>query len=186
MKVLVTGAAGFIGFHLSKRLLEEGCQVLGVDSLNDYYDVNLKKDRLGHLPQTSQFLFEHLDLADGDNLRSCVTSFNPEAVVNLAAQAGVRYSLENPLAYVNSNLVGFVNLMEACVRIAGLHHFVFGPSGLSVRGDQEIQRIDCSLLQPPLWHARHRSTVFHCIRALGPSRHGLLQIYRRDPSRSAH
>jgi UDP-glucuronate 4-epimerase len=128
MKVLVTGAAGFIGFHLSKRLLEEGCQVLGVDSLNDYYDVNLKKDRLGHLPQTSQFLFEHLDLADGDNLRSCVTSFNPEAVVNLAAQAGVRYSLENPLAYVNSNLVGFVNLMEACVRIAGLHHFVFASS----------------------------------------------------------
>ena len=128
MKVLVTGAAGFIGFHLSKRLLEEGCQVLGVDSLNDYYDVNLKKDRLGHLPQTSQFLFEHLDLADGDNLRSCVTSFNPEAVVNLAAQAGVRYSLENPLAYVNSNLVGFVNLMEACTRAASLRHFVFASS----------------------------------------------------------
>lgn len=128
MKVLVTGAAGFIGFHLSKRLLQEGCRVLGIDSLSDYYDVNLKKDRLGQLQQTSRFLFEHLDLADGDNLRSCVTSFNPGVVVNLAAQAGVRYSLENPLAYVNSNLVGFVNLMEACVRIAGLRHFVFASS----------------------------------------------------------
>ena len=128
MKVLVTGAAGFIGFHLSKRLLEEGCQVLGIDNLNDYYDVNLKKDRLAQLPQTSRFLFEHLDLADGGNLRSCVTRFNPEAVVNLAAQAGVRYSLENPLAYVNSNLVGFVNLMEGCVRITGLRHFVFASS----------------------------------------------------------
>ena len=128
MKVLVTGSAGFIGFHLSRRLLEEGCQVLGIDNLSDYYDVNLKKDRLAQLPQTSRFLFEHLDLADGDNLRSCVTSFNPEAVVNLAAQAGVRYSLENPLAYVNSNLVGFVNLMEACARITGLRHFVFASS----------------------------------------------------------
>jgi len=111
MKVLLTGTAGFIGFHLTKRLLDEGCQVLGIDNLNDYYDVNLKKARLGQLPETSRFIFDRLDLADGENLRRCVSDFDPEVIVNLAAQAGVRYSMENPLAYVNSNLVGFVNLM---------------------------------------------------------------------------
>jgi UDP-glucuronate 4-epimerase len=127
MKVLVTGAAGFIGFHLTKRLLDEGCQVLGIDNLNEYYDLNLKKARLGQLPETSRFIFEQLDLA-GESLRGCISDFDPEVVVNLAAQAGVRYSLENPLSYVNSNLVGFVNLMEACTRVAGLRHLVFASS----------------------------------------------------------
>ena len=128
MKVLVTGTAGFIGFHLTKRLLDAGCQVAGMDNLNDYYDVNLKKARLAHLPQTARFIFNQLDLADGRNLRHRIESFKPEVVVNLAAQAGVRYSLENPQAYVNSNLVAFVNLMEACARVAGLRHFVFASS----------------------------------------------------------
>jgi UDP-glucuronate 4-epimerase len=128
MRVLVTGAAGFIGFHLSKRLLDEDCQVCGIDNLNSYYDTNLKKARLAQLPRTSRFIFDQLDLADGGNLRSLVVDFQPEVVVNLAAQAGVRYSLENPLAYVNSNLVGFVNLMEACTRAASLRHFVFASS----------------------------------------------------------
>ena len=128
MRVLVTGAAGFIGFHLSKRLLDEDCQVCGIDNLNSYYDTNLKKARLAQLPQTSRFIFDQLDLADGGNLRSLVVDFQPEVVVNLAAQAGVRYSLENPLAYVNSNVVGFVNLMEACIRAASLRHFVFASS----------------------------------------------------------
>jgi UDP-glucuronate 4-epimerase len=128
MRVLVTGAAGFIGFHLSKRLLEEGCTVFGIDNLNDYYDVNLKKDRLVQLQQAPEFTFQQLDLADGRNLSRFVADSDPEVVVNLAAQAGVRYSLENPLAYVNSNLVGFVNLMEACARAASLRHFVFASS----------------------------------------------------------
>jgi len=128
MRVLITGAAGFIGFHLSKRLLDEDCQVLGIDNLNNYYDTNLKKARLAQLPQTSRFIFDQLDLADGGNLCRLVADFEPEVVVNLAAQAGVRYSLENPLAYVNSNLVGFVNLMEACTRAASLRHFVFASS----------------------------------------------------------
>jgi UDP-glucuronate 4-epimerase len=128
MRVLITGAAGFIGFHLSKRLLDEDCQVLGIDNLNNYYDTNLKKARLAQLPQTSRFIFDPLDLAQGENLGRLVADFEPEVVVNLAAQAGVRYSLENPLAYVNSNLVGFVNLMEACIRAAGLRHFVFASS----------------------------------------------------------
>ncbi len=128
MRVLVTGAAGFIGFHLSRRLLDEDCQVFGIDNLNDYYDTNLKKARLAQLPQTSRFIFDQLDLADGGNLCRLVADFEPEVVVNLAAQAGVRYSLENPLAYVNSNVVGFVNLMEACIRAASLRHFVFASS----------------------------------------------------------
>ena len=128
MRVLVTGAAGFIGFHLSKRLLEEGCKVFGIDNLNDYYDVNLKKARLVQLQQVPEFIFQQLDLADGRNLSRFVADSEPEVVVNLAAQAGVRYSLENPLAYVNSNLVGFVNLMEACARAASLRHFVFASS----------------------------------------------------------
>ena len=128
MKVLVTGAAGFIGFHLTKRLLEAGCHVSAIDNLNDYYDVSLKKDRLAQLPQTARFIFNRLDLADAENLRRCIEDFEPEVVVHLAAQAGVRYSLENPLAYVNSNLVGFVNLMESCIQVAGLRHFVFASS----------------------------------------------------------
>ena len=128
MRVLVTGAAGFIGFHLSKRLLDEDCQVFAIDNLNDYYDPNLKKARLAQLPRTSSFFFDQVDLADGGNLSRLVADFEPEVVVNLAAQAGVRYSLENPLAYVNSNLVGFVNLMEACRRIPSLRHFVFASS----------------------------------------------------------
>lgn len=128
MKVLLTGTAGFIGFHLTKRLLEDGFEVSGIDNLNDYYDVGLKKDRLAQLPQTPRFTFNRVDLADNENLRRCIEDFEPEAVVNLAAQAGVRYSLENPLAYVNSNFVGFVNLMEACARVAGLRQFVFASS----------------------------------------------------------
>jgi UDP-glucuronate 4-epimerase len=128
MRVLVTGVAGFIGFHLSKRLLDEGCEVLGIDNLNDYYDVSLKKARLAQLPPTPRFTFNQLDLVDGGNISHLVADFEPEVVVNLAAQAGVRYSLENPLAYVNSNLVGFVNLLEACIRGASLRHFVFASS----------------------------------------------------------
>jgi UDP-glucuronate 4-epimerase len=128
MKVFITGTAGFIGFHLTKRLLEAGCRVSGIDNLNDYYDVNLKKARLAQLPQTVRFTFNHLDLADTENLRRCIEDFAPEVVIHLAAQAGVRYSLKNPLAYVNSNLVGFVNLMETCVHVAGLRHLAFASS----------------------------------------------------------
>ena len=128
MRVLVTGVAGFIGFHLAKRLLHEDCEVFGVDNLNDYYDVGLKQLRLAQLRHEPNFKFELLDLAEGAHLKQFVDASRPEVVVNLAAQAGVRYSLQNPLAYVNSNLVGFVNLLEACVHISSVSHLVFASS----------------------------------------------------------
>src|SRR5260370_11458261 len=111
MRVLVGGGGGFMGFDLSKRLLDEDCQVCGIDNLNSYYDTNLKKARLAQLPRTSRFIFDQLDLADGRNLCRLVADFEPEVIVNLAAQAGGRYSLEDPLASVNSHLVGVVNPM---------------------------------------------------------------------------
>ena len=114
-KILVTGAAGFIGFHLSQRLLERGDQVVGLDNLNNYYDVNLKKDRLEQLLEKPDFSFHLLDLADREGISKLFTQSNFDKVVNLAAQAGVRYSLENPHAYVDSNLVGFVNILEVVV-----------------------------------------------------------------------
>lgn len=128
MKVLITGVAGFIGFHLAERFLRENCDVCGIDNLNDYYDVNLKQARLARLRPAPNFNFELLDLADGANLHRFVDACRPNLVVNLAAQAGVRYSLKNPAAYVNSNLVGFVNLLEACVQARSLEHFVFASS----------------------------------------------------------
>jgi len=126
-KILVTGAAGFIGFHLSKRLLADGFHVLGVDILNDYYDVNIKKDRLKRLGQNPRFSFFQTDLSDLEGMTKIFDSHEIDAVVNLAAQAGVRYSLVNPHAYVESNLVGFVNILECC-RHHHIKHLVFASS----------------------------------------------------------
>jgi len=124
---LVTGAAGFIGFHLSKRLLDEGIRVFGLDNLNDYYDPLLKQDRLEILKKYPDFSLHRVDLADADQLASLFQNNTIDVVVNLAAQAGVRYSLTNPQAYVNSNLVGFVNLLECC-RHHQVKHLVFASS----------------------------------------------------------
>ena len=125
--ILITGTAGFIGFHLANRLLSMGCRVLGVDNLNDYYDVNLKKDRLAILEKHPDFSFFRTDLSDLDELSAIFKSQAVDAVVNLAAQAGVRYSLVNPHAYVQSNLVGFVNILECC-RHNQVRHLVFASS----------------------------------------------------------
>ncbi len=127
MKILVTGAAGFIGFHLAKRLLEEGHDVVGLDNLNNYYDVRLKKDRLAHLLPRPRFTFVLLDLADREGMKKLFEEHRPAVVVHLAAQAGVRYSIENPHAYVDSNLVGFINILEGC-RHQGIQHLVFASS----------------------------------------------------------
>lgn len=125
--VLVTGAAGFIGYHLSRRLLEEGRRVVGIDNLNAYYDVRLKEDRLGQLEGFENFRFIRADLADDGSVSGVFADNSFDAVVNLAAQPGVRYSLENPHAYVQSNVVGFLNLLEGC-RHHGVKHLVFASS----------------------------------------------------------
>ena len=126
-RVLVTGAAGFIGFQLSRRLLNDGVRVTGVDNLNPYYDVQLKQDRLDQIASDDKFTFVNLDLVDRTALEDLFDHNNFDVVVNLAAQAGVRYSLTNPQAYVDSNLVGFVNILECC-RHHQVKHLVFASS----------------------------------------------------------
>jgi UDP-glucuronate 4-epimerase len=127
MKVLVTGSAGFIGAAVSERLLARGDQVIGVDNLDPYYDVELKKARLARLTKRDNFLEARVDIADGATIAGVFSENRPERVVNLAAQAGVRYSLENPQAYVNTNLVGFTNILEGC-RHNGVEHLVYASS----------------------------------------------------------
>ncbi len=127
MKILVTGVAGFIGMHLSKRLLERGDEVVGIDNLNDYYDVQLKHDRLKLLENFDKFTFIKMDIADRDAMAKLFKEQKFNRVMNLAAQAGVRYSLENPLAYVDSNLVGFANILEGC-RHNKVEHLVYASS----------------------------------------------------------
>ena len=114
MKILVTGSAGFIGFHLSKALLDRDDEVIGIDSINDYYDVNLKISRLEILKKYKNFSFKKINLTDREALDKIFDLCRPERVVNLAAQAGVRYSIENPYAYLDSNLTGFLNIIELC------------------------------------------------------------------------
>jgi UDP-glucuronate 4-epimerase len=127
VRVLVTGAAGFIGFHVCQKLLARGDQVIGLDNLNNYYDVTLKKDRLAQLQGNSAFSFHKLDLADREGMSQLFAQTKFDGVVHLAAQAGVRYSIKNPHAYIDSNLVGFVNVLEGC-RHSGVKHLVFASS----------------------------------------------------------
>lgn len=126
-KVLVTGAAGFIGFHLARRLLKDGLHVIGLDNLNPYYDVHLKEARLARLTPQPNFSFRRIDLADKTGLEALFKEESFDGVVNLAAQAGVRYSLTHPHAYVESNLTGFINLLECC-RHHCIRHLVFASS----------------------------------------------------------
>ncbi len=127
MKILVTGVAGFIGYHLTKKLLDLSNRVYGIDNLNNYYDVSLKQARLAKLLPQPKFTFEHLDISDRDAVAKLFANHNFDCVINLAAQAGVRYSLKNPHAYVDSNLVGFTNILEGC-RYSQIKHLLFASS----------------------------------------------------------
>ncbi|PWJ88089.1 UDP-glucuronate 4-epimerase [Oceanotoga teriensis] len=135
-KILVTGGAGFIGFHLSNLLLKNGYNVIGIDNLNDYYDVNLKIDRVKILEKQENYEFIKMDLKDKKNIDELFEKNNFDYVINLAAQAGVRYSIENPYAYVDSNLIGFVNILEAC-RNNPVKHLIYASSS-SVYGGNKV------------------------------------------------
>lgn len=134
---LITGAAGFIGYHLSKRILEQGARVVGYDNMNDYYDVSLKEYRLSFLEKYTGFNFVKGDLADKETLMKVFEQYKPQVVVNLAAQAGVRYSIENPDAYIQSNLVGFANILEAC-RHNPVEHLLYASSSSVYGGNEKI------------------------------------------------
>lgn len=127
MKILVTGAAGFIGANLCQKLLERGDEVLGLDNLNDYYDVSLKEARLSSIRSHERFSFQKLDIADQEEVAAAFKKFSPQRVVNLAAQAGVRYSIQNPYAYTHSNMEGFLSILESC-RNEKVEHLVYASS----------------------------------------------------------
>jgi UDP-glucuronate 4-epimerase len=127
MRILITGAAGFIGFHTSQHLLNRGDSVIGIDNLNDYYDPSLKEARLSRLKNHDNFSFHKIDIIDKEAVDTVFESESPDTVIHLAAQAGVRYSLENPYAYIDSNITGFMNILEAC-RYHPVKHLTFASS----------------------------------------------------------
>jgi UDP-glucuronate 4-epimerase len=149
MKVLVTGAAGFIGMHVAERLLARGDEVVGIDSLNDYYDVSLKEARLARLVGRSGFHFERLDVADAAGLHAVFARERPGAVVHLAAQAGVRYSIDNPLAYGAANLAGFLNVLEAC-RHHPVGHLVYASSSSVYGGNEKMPFSEADAVDHPV------------------------------------
>ncbi len=142
MRILITGCAGFIGFHFSKKMLIEGHKVIGVDNLNNYYDINLKKARIEELKKictkfSSNFIFEKVSLEDNNLLEDVFNQNEPEVVVNLAAQAGVRYSLENPSAYIQANMVGFGNILESCKK-NNIKHLIYASSSSVYGGNTKV------------------------------------------------
>ena len=134
-RILITGAGGFVGYHVSERLLKEGYEVIGIDNLNDYYDVSLKIDRLKKIEDKELFTFIKMDISDKVKLENIFQEYNPNIVINLAAQAGVRYSIENPDVYIQSNIIGFFNILEAC-RHFSVEHLLYASSS-SVYGSNK-------------------------------------------------
>ncbi len=136
-KYFITGSAGFIGFYLAQSLLKQGAEVIGLDNLNDYYEVSLKEERLALLKEHKNFTFIKGDLADKENLLAVFREERPQIVVNLAAQAGVRYSIDNPDAYIQSNIVGFFNILEGC-RFFPVEHLVYASSSSVYGGNEKV------------------------------------------------
>jgi UDP-glucuronate 4-epimerase len=149
MKVLVTGAAGFIGMHVCQHLLARGDEVIGIDNLNDYYDVSLKEARLAQLRQHPNFRFDRIDIADRVELAKLFEQEKLQSVVHLAAQAGVRYSLTNPHAYADSNLIGFVNILEGC-RHAHVQHLVYASSSSVYGGNTKTPFSESDSVDQPV------------------------------------
>jgi UDP-glucuronate 4-epimerase len=149
MKILVTGAAGFIGMHTCLRLLARGDEVVGIDNLNDYYDVRLKEARLARLTGHPGFSFHKLSVEDADGVNAVFASFKPQRVVHLAAQAGVRYSLQNPRAYIDANVVGFNNMLEAC-RHNAVEHLAYASSSSVYGGNTKLPFSEADSVDHPV------------------------------------
>ncbi|MEM5016262.1 GDP-mannose 4,6-dehydratase [Metabacillus indicus] len=146
---LITGAAGFIGFYLSKKLLQQGCRVIGIDNINDYYDVNLKLTRLELLKPFDNFIFIKGDISDKLLISNVFDEHKPNIVVNLAAQAGVRYSIENPDAYIQSNIIGFYNILEAC-RHNPVDHLLYASSSSVYGANKKVPFEETDMVDNPV------------------------------------
>lgn len=146
---LVTGAAGFIGFYLSKKLLDKGCRVIGIDNINDYYDINLKYARLEKLKKYENFTFIKGDISDKPMVMKTFEEYKPHIVVNLAAQAGVRYSIKNPDVYIQSNIIGFFNILEAC-RYNDVEHLVYASSSSVYGSNKKVPFEESDFVDNPI------------------------------------
>jgi UDP-glucuronate 4-epimerase len=146
---LITGAAGFIGYFLSRKLLQQGCRVIGIDNMNDYYDVKLKYARLNLLKPFERFTFIKGDISDKTMLMKVFEEYKPNVVVNLAAQAGVRYSIENPDVYIQSNIIGFFNILEAC-RYHPVDHLVYASSSSVYGANKKVPFLETDFVDNPV------------------------------------
>lgn len=146
---LITGAAGFIGYYLSRKLLEQGCRVIGIDNINDYYDVNLKHTRLALINNYEKFTFIKGDISDKGMVTNTFEKYKPNVVVNLAAQAGVRYSIENPDAYIQSNIIGFYNILEAC-RHNPVDHLLYASSSSVYGANKKVPFEETDMVDNPV------------------------------------
>src|SRR5690625_3707269 len=147
--LLITGSAGFVGYYLSKKLLDQGCQVIGIDNLNDYYNVNLKHARLDKLKPYDNFTFIKADVSDKEKVHQLFAEYKPNMVVHLAAQAGVRYSLENPDAYIQSNVIGFYNILEAC-RHHPVEHLLYASSSSVYGANKKVPFEETDFVDHPV------------------------------------
>lgn len=148
-KILVTGAAGFIGYHLSKKLIELGHEVIGIDNINDYYDGNLKHNRLSNIVKNELFTFVEMDISDKIKIENIFQIYEPSVVINLAAQAGVRYSIENPDVYVQSNIIGFFNILEACRRFP-VEHLLYASSSSVYGSNRKVPFEETDFVDSPV------------------------------------